>query len=316
MMGDGPGSWWSSPTLATRGPNPFINLFVPSARSTPRHAESDAEERRQRPRRPRREDLASPTAQAFYRKVMETLRANGIDFLVGGAYAFTPYTGIDRSTKDFDLFVHADEIHRALDILARAGFRTELTFPHWLAKVFHRKDFVDLIFNSGNGVTPVDDGWFEHAPAGHVLGLDVKLAPAEEMLWSKSFVQERERFDGADVIHIIRSRAERLDWDRIVARFGDQWRVLLQALVMFGFVYPSERARIPTRVMTTLVDRLRSELTTDADVGRLCQGTMVSRQQYLPDTLEWGYADGRLPPTGHMSVRQIEDWTAAIGTIK
>lgn len=289
---------------------------MPSLPSTPRSDEPDAAERRQRPRRPRREDLASPMAQAFYRRVMDTLRAKRIEFLVGGAYAFTPYTGIDRSTKDFDLFVHAQEIHIALGALERAGFRTELTFPHWLAKVFHRRAFVDLIFNSGNGVTPVDDGWFEHAPSGEVLGLPVKLAPAEEMLWSKAFVQERERYDGADVIHIIRSRAERLDWDRLLRRFGDKWRVLLQVLVMFGFVYPGERARIPPRVMTTLLDRLRGELDTDADVGRLCQGTMISRQQYLPDTLEWGYADGRLAPVGHMTVRQIEDWTAAIGAIE
>ena len=246
---------------------------------------------------------------------MQTLRDNDIEFLVGGAYAFTPYTGIDRSTKDFDLFVHSEERFRALDVLEDAGFRTELTFPHWLAKVFHRNDFVDLIFNSGNGVTPVDDGWFAHAPAGEVLGLEVKLAPAEEMLWSKAFVMERERYDGADVIHIIRSRAERLDWDRIVARFGDRWRVLLSYLILFGFVYPGERTRIPRQVMTTLLDRLRGELTSDADVGRLCQGTVVSRQQYLPDTLEWGYADGRLAPLGNMTVQQIEDWTAAIGVI-
>ena len=282
----------------------------------PRSDDAGSDERRQRPRRPRREDLASPAAQAFYRRVMDTLRANGVEFLVGGAYAFTPYTGIDRSTKDFDLFVHADEIRSVLRILEGAGFRTELTFPHWLAKVFYKKDFVDLIFNSGNGVTPVDEGWFEHAPSGEVLGLPVKLAPAEEMLWSKAFVQERERYDGADVIHIIRSRAERLDWDRIVRRFGDQWRVLLQALVIFGFVYPSERARIPVRVMTALLDRLRGELDTNADAGRLCQGTMISRQQYLPDTLEWGYADGRLVPNGNMTIRQIEEWTAAIGTIR
>jgi hypothetical protein len=67
--------------------------------------------------------------------------------------------------------------------------------------------------------------------------------------------------------------------------------------------------------MTTLLERLRGELTSDADVDRLCQGTVVSRQQYLPDTLEWGYADGRLSPLGNMTVQQIEDWTAAIGVV-
>lgn len=247
---------------------------------------------------------------------MDTLQAGGIDFLVGGAYAFTPYTGIQRSTKDFDVFVRESESTRALEVMRAAGLQTELTFPHWLGKVFHDRDFVDIIFNSGNGVTPVDEGWFTHAAHGEVLGLQVKLAPAEEMLWSKSFVMERERYDGADVIHILRSRAERLDWDRLLARFGDRWRVLLVNLLLFGYVYPGERDRIPAHVMQLLLQRAASELDSKADVGRLCQGTTVSRQQYLPDTTEWGYTDGRLRPFGNMTADQVAAWTAAIGTIK
>jgi hypothetical protein len=276
-----------------------------------RHPRRD---RRTRPRRPRKSDLASPASQAVYRRVMETLRDGGIGFLVGGAYAFTPYTGIDRSTKDFDVFVRKTEIGLALDVLAAAGFRTELTFPHWLGKAFEGKDFVDLIFSSGNGVAPVDDGWFDHARPGEVLGMPVLLSPAEEMLWSKAFVMERERYDGADVIHILRAGAEKLDWDRVLARFGDRWRVLLMNLILFGFVYPGERTRVPRHVMDALLARLRGELDADADVGRLCQGTIISRQQYLPDVLEWGYADARLEPGGTMSAEEIADWTDAIGT--
>ena len=269
-------------------------------------------ERRTAPRRPRRDDLASPASQAVYRRVMATLRERGVDFLVGGAYAFTPYTGIDRSTKDFDLFVRKTEIHRALDVLADAGFDTELTFPHWLGKAYDGEDFVDLIFSSGNGVAAVDDEWFAHAPAGEVLGTPVRLAPAEEMLWSKAFVMERERYDGADVIHILRSRAEKLDWDRVLARFGERWRVLLANIILFGFVYPGERTRVPRRVTDELLARMGAELDAPADVGRLCNGTVVSRQQFLPDVLEWGYADGRLIPHGNMTSDEIESWTDAI----
>lgn len=273
-------------------------------------------ERRTAPRAPRRTDLASPNAQSVYRRVMETLQAGDVPFLVGGAYAFTPFTGIPRSTKDFDLFVAKTDIERALDVLDDAGFRTELTFPHWLGKAYDGKEFVDLIFSSGNGVAPVDADWFSHAPTGEVLGVQVKLAPAEEMLWSKSFVMERERYDGGDVIHLLRARAEKLDWQRVLDRFGPYWRVLLSSLVLFGFVYPSERTRIPGWVMETLLDRLRGELTADADAGRLCRGTILSRQQYLPDVLEWGYTDGRLEPNGNMSAAEIEEWTAAIGRKK
>lgn len=275
---------------------------------------ADDAERRGRTRPPRRLALASPGAQAVYQRVMRTLAEGDVPFLVGGAYAFTPVTGIPRSTKDFDLFVAKSDIHRALDVLGAAGFRTELTFPHWLGKAFRGKEFVDLIFSSGNGVAPVDAGWFAHAPHGTVLGVDVRLAPAEEMLWSKAFVMERERYDGGDVIHLLRARADALDWRRVLDRFGAYWRVLLANLVLFGFVYPGERARVPRWVMDELLGRLTPELDQDADVGRLCQGTIVSRQQYLPDVTEWGYADGRLAPLGNMSAAEIADWTAAIGT--
>jgi hypothetical protein len=92
--------------------------------------------------------------------------------------------------------------------------------------------------------------------------------------------------------------------------------VLLSNLILFGFVYPGERTRVPGWVIETLLDRLRGELTENADVGRLCQGTILSRQQYLPDVLEWGYDDGRQTPRGNMSPEEIADWTAAIGSKK
>ena len=285
---------------------------VPSAVDALREYVLDAD-RRRRARRARRSEIASPAAQAFYVRVMTTLDAANVGFLVGGTYAFTPYTGIARSTKDFDIFVRREDAERALATLSAAGLRTEMTFPHWLGKVFHKKYFVDVIFNSGNAVTPVDELWFVHGVPATVLGIDVRLVPPEEMLWSKAFVMERERYDGADVMHILRSRAERLDWDRILARFGGRWRVLLLNLVLFGFVYPGERARIPSRIMRHLINRLSAELGGDDTAGRLCQGTLISREQYLADTLEWGYADGRMAPRGNMTPDQVSDWTVAIG---
>ena len=37
-----------------------------------------------------------------------------------------------------------------------------------------------------------------------VLDKEVKLCPPEEIIWSKSFIMERERFDGADINHLLR----------------------------------------------------------------------------------------------------------------
>jgi len=252
-----------------------------------------------------------PAARDFYRRVMHRLEEGGVPFLVGGAYAFERYTGIARHTKDFDLFVHPRDVERALALLAADGCETEMPFPHWLAKAHRGEDVVDLIFSSGNGVALVDDEWFRHAVDETVLDVPVRLIPAEEMIWSKAFIMERERYDGADVAHILRACAAGLDWPRLLARFGDHWRVLLQHLVGFGFVYPCERARVPAAVMRELMGRLDRELTRPAP-ERVCRGTLISRAQYLVDVEHWGYGDPRLAPAGNMTSEERERWTAGI----
>jgi hypothetical protein len=45
-----------------------------------------------------------------------------------------------------------------------------------------------------------------------VLGVPVRLCPPEEIIWSKAFIMERERYDGADISHLIRACQGRLDW--------------------------------------------------------------------------------------------------------
>ena len=252
-----------------------------------------------------------PVAREFYRRVMARLAEHDVPFLVGGAYAFERYTGIARHTKDFDLFLHPRDIERALEVLAADGCETCVPFPHWLAKASCGDDVVDVIFSSGNGVALVDDTWFSHSVAETVLDVEVRLIPPEEMIWSKAFIMERERFDGADVAHIVRACADTLDWPRLLHRFGPHWRVLLTHVVMFGFVYPCERTRVPAAVMRELMGRLDRELTRPGP-GRVCQGTLISRAQYLVDVQDWNYADPRLAPEGNMTHEERERWTAGI----
>jgi hypothetical protein len=251
-------------------------------------------------------------ATAFFRHVMQTLDASGLPFLVGGGFAFTSFTGIRRQVKDLDLFIRPLDHRRVEDALRRAGHRTELTFPHWLAKVYSGNDFVDLIFNSGNGISPVDDGWFEHAVDGEVLGMPVKITAAEETLYTKAFIMERERYDGADVAHLLRAHGPQMDWQRLLQRFGAHWRVLLSHLVLFGFIYPGERRLVPAWVMDALLDRLQQEASTLPPSARVCAGTLLSREQYLPDVQQQGYEDARVTPWGTMTRKDAKDWTGAI----
>ena len=149
-------------------------------------------------------DAPGRDTNTFYRRTLHVLSDARVPFLVGGSHALLNYTGIVRETKDFDLFVQRSDLEAALEALAVAGYHTEITFPHWLAKAKQGNDVVDLVFSSGNGVCRVDGDWFAYAVEADVLGMPVKIAPVEELLWQKSFVMERERYDGADVAHIIR----------------------------------------------------------------------------------------------------------------
>ncbi len=259
-------------------------------------------------------DLEPATAD-FYRDALRAFERAGVEVLVGGAYALERYTGIARHTKDFDVFVRPEDSERALEVLSGIGCETDLTFAHWLGKGFRGNDFVDVIFSSGNGVARVDDLWFEHAVADTVLGLPARLCPPEETIWSKAFIMERERFDGADVAHLLRAQAARLDWPRLLQRFDGRWRVLLAHLVLFGFVYPCERASIPAWVMNELTERLARETDTPPASDRTCNGTMLSRGQYLVDVNRWGYRDARLTPRGAMSRHDVARWTAAIDDV-
>ena len=255
--------------------------------------------------------LVETPSRAFYREAMEVLSRAGVPFLVGGTFAFVHQAGIDRSTKDLDIFVRPGDVHRLLGACAAAGYEADLVFSHWLAKIRAPTGFIDVIFSSGNGIAVVDDVWFAHATEREVLGVNVKVAPAEESIWSKSFVMERERYDGADVAHIILAHGERLDWRRLIDRFGPHWRVLLSHLVLFGFIYPSERSRVPARVLEELTERLVREVEGPDAEESVCYGTLLSWSQYLGDVLGGSFRDARIRPYGNLTAEEVARWTSA-----
>lgn len=253
-----------------------------------------------------------PFARAFYQETMTALNEAGIPYLIGGAYSLERYTGIARHTKDLDVFARPGDCPRILDFCARRGDTVDLLFPHWLGKVYRGEFFIDIIFSSGNGVADVDDNWFARARRATVLGVDVLLCPPEETIWSKAFIMERERFDGADVAHLLRACAADMDWAHLLKRFGRNWQVLLAHLVMFGYIYPQEKRLIPAWVMDKLTQRLSEQTRERPSRERLCRGTLLSREQYLADIHRWGYRDPRMRPHGKMSPQAIAHWTAAI----
>lgn len=244
----------------------------------------------------------------FYCQALSILNKAQIPFLIGGAYAFERHTGIARHTKDLDIFTRPSDHLAILDVFAQAGYQTEVAVPHWLAKAYCGENFVDIIFNSAHGCLPVSDSWFEHAVQDELFGIPIAICAPEEMIWSKAYIMARDRFDGADVAHLIRAYGERLDWPRMVRQFGDHWRVLFSHLILFGFIYPGEQSSVPDWVMHYLYQQVEQDMQQNSVSEKLCQGTLLAPLQYETDVKQWGYIDGRLIPHGRLTQTDVDAW--------
>ena len=237
------------------------------------------------------EPTLDPETRTVFATALRALLDERARFLVAGAFATNHYCGIWRNTKDLDVFCEPHWAGRILDTLGRAGFRTYVQEKHWLGKAKKDGALVDIIWGCGNWAARVDSHWFETASLGRVAGIEVAMAPAEDIILSKAWVAGRERYDGADICHLIRARGRTFDWDDLVARFGDHWQLLLQYLILFRFVYPEERDIVPAQ----LIHDLAARVGTDAEIadGLRFRGPLVDRYAYLHDLRHDGLADPR-----------------------
>ena len=237
------------------------------------------------------DDAASgPRAGAFYREVLELLTESGTGFLIGGAYAVFHYTGVQRDTKDLDVFCRPEDCPLILKFFAARGYRVEQTDIRWLAKIYDGDRFVDLIFDTPSNIGRVDGSWFDHAVAGTLMGIPVKYVAAEDMIWLKSYVQNRLRYDGADIQHIFLRYGRHLDWTRLLARLNPHWQLLLSSLVLFQFIYPADyRDIVPRWLISELMNRVSGQYELPAGVRPVCRGPLIDQHQYRIDVDEWGY---------------------------
>jgi len=232
-----------------------------------------------------------PDAEAFYAESLRLLTESGIPFLLSGTYAVCAYTGIVRPTKDLDVFCKAGDFPKILAYFQERGYRTDVEDERWIAKVWQGERFFDVIFAMSNGAAPVTDAWFTDNEAIEVYGVQAKITSPTELVVSKMFIQDRYRYDGADVVHVFYRQADRIDWKRLLDYMEPHWEVLLIHLLNFRFVYPTERDLIPRWLMSELTDRLAAQVTLPPARVKVCRGRMFSPRDYLIDITEWGFAD-------------------------
>jgi Nucleotidyl transferase of unknown function (DUF2204) len=225
--------------------------------------------------------------EQLFREVLMVLNARMVPYTVSGAFALHEHTGIWRNTKDLDIFLSADNVARTMEALNEHGFETEICDPVWLCKAWRGEFFVDLISGMSNAVVRVDQSWIDRAVDSEVFGIPVKVLAPEELIASKLFVAFRERFDGADIAHVVYAAGKRLDWSRLLSVAGDNWGVLLWSLTLFHYVYPASDA-VPNWVWDGLLKKFRAELN-NPDLKAPFRGSLIDERMFAIDVYEWGF---------------------------
>jgi hypothetical protein len=226
----------------------------------------------------------------FYREALQLLQESGAQYMLGGAFAIFHHTGIFRNTKDLDVFCPASEYPKILKYFASKGFHTELTDIRWLAKIFKGDYYIDILFDTPNSVCHIDDEWLQRAQQDDFMGFTIKILSPEELVWCKIYVQNRERFDGADINHVLLKQGKNLDWKWLARKMDLHWHLLLSQLLSFQFVYPSEfHSIIPKWLFDELLAKAAEQYELPAPVEKVCRGPVIDQTQYEIDIREWGY---------------------------
>lgn len=229
----------------------------------------------------------APEQERVFRDALVLMNASGLPYAVSGAFALHEHTGIWRNTKDLDLFLPTESLLPALEPFKQNGFETEVRDPIWLGKAWREGYFIDLITGMSNAIIQVDQSWIDRTIRADILGVEAPVLSAEELIASKIFVTRRERFDGADVAHLIYATRDSLDWERVFELVGEHWEILLWSLIFYRYIYPRHANEVPRRVWHQLLEKFENALM-NPDLDAPFRGSLIDENMFAIDVQEWG----------------------------
>jgi hypothetical protein len=162
------------------------------------------------------------------------------------------YTGRWRNTKDLDLYILPEDRDKAVALLSEAGFtdyyQTRAYDRGWIYRATRAGVIVDLIWGTPNRRTLVDVQWLTHASRLLLRTEEIGVVPAEELLWIKLYVLQRDRCDWPDLVNLLYARSAVLDWERLTVRLADDLPLLIGFLVVFAWLCPDRVPDIPAQL--------------------------------------------------------------------
>ena len=185
---------------------------------------------------------------SVYQRVIADARA-ALPFAIGGGIAVGVYADHWRESKDIDFYVLRKDREILQNILTAAGlvdYYDQLPYDReWIYRSIKDKIIVDVIWAMANYKNEVDESWIMDGPEVTMRGETFRLVPAEEMIWAKLYVVQRDRTDWPDALNILYAQRENLNWRRLMDRLDDDAPLLYGLLTVFRWLCPNLAADLP-----------------------------------------------------------------------
>ena len=192
---------------------------------------------------------------SIYKQVIAEATRRHIPFAVGGGLAAMAYAGQWRNSKDIDLYIHAQDRERMVELVHDLGLTDYYdTLPYdraWIYRSVRGETIVDIIWAMANQRAQVDHVWLS-GPEVEVDGEHFRLLPAEEALWSKLYVLQRDRCDWPDAFNLLYGAGPEMDWKRLLDRLADDRPLLRAVLTLFLWLSPDRSRELPTWIWPEL----------------------------------------------------------------
>jgi len=232
-----------------------------------------------------------PEAAAF-KRVLRLLTTAQIPFVVGGAWAVEHWVRLSRPTPDLDLMIEPMAIDRGVQAMCQHGAHL-LGRDTMQVRLSLGGAEIDLVHHFAQGEYVVDGSWRQYGLPGYIFDVATLFAAPADLIWSKVFVASRHRFDGSDVVHLIRSAHRTIDWQRLRARLNPCPELLLAYLNLFEFCYPGERSAIPEWLWNDLFATL--DTLEEPSGPPICRGPLLDSTSFIFDEVAKGYQYARQP---------------------
>jgi hypothetical protein len=187
---------------------------------------------------------------------LEKMRSRGLRFALGGGFALSAYSNRVRATKDLDLFVRPEDRQRFIEALTDSGFTDyHETCPYdrsWIYRGYRDRAIVDIIWEMANHRAAVDERWLCGDRCVRLYGTRLRVIPLEELIWAKLYVMQHDRCDWPDLLNLLDSAVDSIDWRRLLLRVGDDTDLLGSLLGSFRWLSPERARAVPGNVLELL----------------------------------------------------------------